>query len=332
MIKQIGAGIIGMGRIGNRHAEEIIRHPGLNLIGFFDINPKAKGPTNTYAFASLNEFLSERNLGVIHVCTPNGTHFSIAKQCLSAGKSVVIEKPVTLLHSEAEELEILAKKRSLHIFCVMQNRYSPVSVWLKEVIDNQYLGKLFSVHVDCAWNRDDRYYSSDSWHGSLDLDGGPLYTQFSHFVDMLYWLFGELTIQDARFFNHNHPNTEFEDSGSFKFETEAVKQGSFHYTTSIWDKNFKSSIQLIGEKGSIEISGQYMNEVRYCHIENYEMPTLSPAPPPNIYQGYEGSASNHVHVIHNVWETLNKKSHPNTPIHEGKMVTQAIENVYLRRK
>lgn len=332
MIKKIGAGIIGMGRIGNRHAEEIIRHPGLNLIGFFDINPKAKGPTNTCAFASLNEFLSERNLGVIHICTPNGTHFSIAKQCLSAGKSVVIEKPVTLLYSEAEELEILAKKRSLHIFCVMQNRYSPVSVWLKEVIDNQYLGKLFSVHVDCAWNRDDRYYSSDSWHGSLDLDGGPLYTQFSHFVDMLYWLFGELTIQDARFFNHNHPNTEFEDSGSFQFETEAVKQGSFHYTTSIWDKNFKSSIQLIGEKGSIEISGQYMNEVRYCHLENYEMPTLSPAPPPNIYQGYEGSASNHVHVIHNVWETLNKKSHPNTPIHEGKMVTQAIENVYLRRK
>ncbi|MCH1543763.1 MAG: Gfo/Idh/MocA family oxidoreductase [Bacteroidia bacterium] len=331
MTKQIGAGIIGMGRIGNRHAEEIIRHPGLNLIGFFDINPKAKRP-KTYAFPSISDFLNERDLVVVHVCTPNGTHFSIAKQCLSAGKSVVIEKPVTLLHSEAEELEILAKNQGLHIFCVMQNRYSPVSVWLKEVIDNQYLGKLFSVHVDCAWNRDDRYYSGDSWHGSLDLDGGPLYTQFSHFVDMLYWLFGDLTIQDARFFNHNHPNTEFEDSGSFQFETKAVKQGSFHYTTSVWDKNFKSSIQLIGEKGSIEISGQYMNEVRYCHIENYEMPTLSPAPPPNLYKGYEGSASNHVHVIHNVWETLNEKSQPNTPIHEGKMVTKAIENVYLRRK
>ena len=331
MTKQIGAGIIGMGRIGNRHAEAIIRHPGLNLIGFFDINPKAKRP-KTYAFPSISDFLNERDLVVVHVCTPNGTHFSIAKQCLSAGKSVVIEKPVTLLHSEAEELEILAKNQGLHIFCVMQNRYSPVSVWLKEVIDNQYLGKLFSVHVDCAWNRDDRYYSGDSWHGSLDLDGGPLYTQFSHFVDMLYWLFGDLTIQDARFFNHNHPNTEFEDSGSFQFETKAVKQGSFHYTTSVWDKNFKSSIQLIGEKGSIEISGQYMNEVRYCHIENYEMPTLSPAPPPNLYKGYEGSASNHVHVIHNVWETLNEKSQPNTPIHEGKMVTKAIENVYLRRK
>lgn len=331
MTKQIGAGIIGMGRIGNRHAEEIIRHPGLNLIGFFDIDPKAKRP-KTYAFPSISDFLNERDLVVVHVCTPNGTHFSIAKQCLSAGKSVVIEKPVTLLHSEAEELEILAKNQGLHIFCVMQNRYSPVSVWLKEVIDNQYLGKLFSVHVDCAWNRDDRYYSGDSWHGSLDLDGGPLYTQFSHFVDMLYWLFGDLTIQDARFFNHNHPNTEFEDSGSFQFETKAVKQGSFHYTTSVWDKNFKSSIQLIGEKGSIEISGQYMNEVRYCHIENYEMPTLSPAPPPNLYKGYEGSASNHVHVIHNVWETLNEKSQPNTPIHEGKMVTKAIENVYLRRK
>ena len=125
MTKQIGAGIIGMGRIGNRHAEEIIRHPGLNLIGFFDINPKAKRP-KTYAFPSISDFLNERDLVVVHVCTPNGTHFSIAKQCLSAGKSVVIEKPVTLLHSEAEELEILAKNQGLHIFCVMQNRYSPV--------------------------------------------------------------------------------------------------------------------------------------------------------------------------------------------------------------
>jgi UDP-N-acetyl-2-amino-2-deoxyglucuronate dehydrogenase len=117
MTKQIGAGIIGMGRIGNRHAEEIIRHPGLNLIGFFDINPKAKGP-KTYAYPSFSDFLNERDLEVVHVCTPNGTHFSIAKQCLSAGKSVVIEKPVTLLHSEAEELEILAKKSgSTHILC-----------------------------------------------------------------------------------------------------------------------------------------------------------------------------------------------------------------------
>ena len=331
MTKRRGAGIIGMGRIGNRHAEEIIRHPGLNLIGFFDSNPKAKGPETT-SFSSISDLLSEEHLEVVHVCTPNGTHFDVAKKCLTAGKNVVIEKPVTLLHSEAEELEILAKNQGLHIFCVMQNRYSPVSVWLKEIIDNQYLGKLFSVHVDCAWNRDDRYYSGDSWHGSLDLDGGPLYTQFSHFVDMLYWLFGELKIQDARFFNHNHPSTEFEDSGSFQFETDTIKQGSFHYTTSVWDKNFKSSIQLIGEKGSIEISGQYMNEVRYCHIENYEMPALSPAPPPNIYQGYEGSASNHVHVIHNVWETLNGNSQPNTPIQEGKMVTKAIENVYLKRK
>ena len=83
MTKQIGAGIIGMGRIGNRHAEEIIRHPGLNLIGFFDINPKAKGP-KTYAYPSFNDFLNERDLEVVHVCTPNGTHFSIAKHCLSA--------------------------------------------------------------------------------------------------------------------------------------------------------------------------------------------------------------------------------------------------------
>ena len=331
MTKKWGAGIIGLGRIGQRHAEEISKHPGLELVGYYDTDPTKK-LSNARCFSHIEELLADPEIHVVHVCTPNGSHYSVAKSVLNAQKHVVIEKPVTLFKSEAQDLQEIASSNQRHVFCVMQNRYSPVSTWLKGIIDDQKLGKIYSVRVDCAWNRDYRYYKKDSWHGSLELDGGPLYTQFSHFVDMLYWLFGEIHIDGARFFNHNHPNTEFEDSGVFDFHTSQFSQGSFQYTTSVWDKNYKSSIQIIGEKGSIEVSGQYMNEIQYCHIDNYTLPELEPTPPPNNYDGYQGSASNHVFVIHNVWETLSGISSPKTTIQEGKMVTETIENVYNRRK
>ena len=71
------------------------------------------------------------------------------------------------------------------VFCVMQNRYSPPSVWLKEIIDNNVLGDIFMVKLDCYWNRDDRYYKKGNWHGDAKLDGGTLFTQFSHFIDIM---------------------------------------------------------------------------------------------------------------------------------------------------
>jgi len=324
-------GIVGLGRIGTRHAEEIQAHPHARWVDAFDIE-KHKIPSHFQIHSDLNEFLANTSAEVIHVCTPNSSHFEVAHTALLHNKHVVIEKPITLQSQDAQRLNQTALIQKKHIFCVMQNRYSPVSMWLKSITEQGILGNIYSVHVNCAWNRDDRYYQPENWHGKLHLDGGPLYTQFSHFVDLIYWLFGPLEIQNQSFYNHNHShNTEFEDSGIFNFHNEMVAQGSFHYTTSVFDQNFKSSIEIIAENGTIEVSGQYMNEVQYCHIRNYALPELPPSPAPNLYRGYQGSASNHHFVIQNVIDTLNDKSKPDTPIEEGISVVQTIENVYLKR-
>lgn len=324
-------GIVGLGRIGTRHAEEIQAHPNAQWVDAYDIEPH-KIPSHFHIHSDLNEFLENTPAEIIHVCTPNSSHFDIAHSALLNNKHVVIEKPITLKSQDAQKLNQTALTQNKHIFCVMQNRYSPVSMWLKSITEQGILGKIYSVHVNCAWNRDDRYYHPENWHGKLHLDGGPLYTQFSHFVDLIYWLFGPIQIHNQSFYNHNHShNTEFEDSGIFHFHNEMLEQGSFHYTTSVFDQNFKSSIEIIAENGTVEVSGQYMNEVQYCHIRNYTLPALAPSPAPNLYPGYQGSASNHHFVIQNVIDTLNGKSKPDTPIEQGISVVETIENVYLKR-
>jgi predicted dehydrogenase len=211
----------------------------------------------------------------------------------------------------------------------MQNRFSPPSVWIKEIINKGILGEIYSVHINSFWNRDDRYYTPDSWHGKKDLDGGTLFTQFSHFIDVMYWLFGDIKniSSKIRDFNH-HDSTEFEDSGVVHFEFVKGGIGNFNFSTAIFDKNLESSMTIIAEKGSVKIGGQYMNEVEYCHIKDYTMPVLEPTNPGNDYGAYKGSAQNHHYVIENVIDVLQHNKAISTNALEGLKVVDIIERIY----
>jgi predicted dehydrogenase len=284
-------------------------------------------------FSSAEEMLKKTaEAEVVCICTPNGNHARMAEIALEHGKHVVIEKPMGMTKAECETVLYKSLQMSRKIFCVMQNRYSPTSAWLKSVVEQNLLGKIEIVQVNCYWNRDDRYYGKSKWKGTLEMDGGPLFTQFSHFMDIMYWLFGDVTDIQARFENYNHRNnTEFEDSGLVTFRFINGGMGVFNYSTSIWDKNFESSITVVGEKGSVKIGGQYMEQVDYCHIENYSMPELPPANPPNDYGPYKGSAANHHYIFENVVETLRGSSTITTNALEGLKVVDIIERIYQQR-
>ena len=108
---------------------------------------------------------------------------------------------------------------SRNVFCVMQNRYSPPSEWIKKVVQEKILGDIFMVQLNCYWNRDSRYYKKGGWKGTQDLDGGTLFTQFSHFIDIMYWLFGDIDNIKGNFADFTHQDTtDFEDSGFVSFD------------------------------------------------------------------------------------------------------------------
>jgi len=328
--------VIGQGHIGKRHAEMIRLNPESELVAVCDVLSKEQlglaDITETY-FTSIEDLLaSDLKIDVVNICTPNGYHADYAIKALQAKKHVVLEKPIALSKNDAEKILFKSLEMSHHVFSVMQNRYSPPSVWLKELADNNTLGDIYMVKLDCYWNRDDRYYKKGNWHGDAKLDGGTLFTQFSHFIDIMYWLFGDVQNIRGNFADFSHKElTDFEDSGVVTFDFINGGMGCLNYSTAVWDTNLESSITIIGSKGTVKVAGQYMNEVTYCHIKDYEMPVLAPSNPPNDYGLYKGSAQNHHYVIQNVVEKLKDKGTITTNVLEGLKVVEIIERIYAVR-
>lgn len=332
--KKIRFAVVGCGHIGKRHAEMVVRDPGAELVALCDIRPKEELGIEAYPvafFPDLTSLLqSGLDIDVINICVPNGLHAELAIQAIESGHHVVIEKPMALQVQDAERVLQTSLKYQKEVFCVMQNRYSPPSVWIKQMIDSGRLGKIYLVQLNCFWNRDERYYKPGGWHGDACLDGGTLFTQFSHFIDIMYWLFGDIQHIQARFADFNHQQlTDFEDSGLVTFEFVNGGMGCLNYSTAVWNKNMESSMLIVAENGSVKIGGQYMNEVEYCHMKDYEMPELAPTNPGNDYGPYKGSAQNHNFVIRNVVEVLQHTGAQNTTTAlEGLKIVDIIRRIY----
>jgi UDP-N-acetyl-2-amino-2-deoxyglucuronate dehydrogenase len=333
--------VVGCGHIGKRHAKMILGNPNFELVALCDIKPEEEldleNFTSAIFYNSLEALIqSEIEIDAVAIASPNGYHQGQALQALENNWHVVIEKPMALTKSGCEQIIFKALQKHKQVFCVMQNRYSPPSVWLKEVLDSRILGKVFMVQINCYWNRDDRYYKPNlktgkptTWHGTKDLDGGTLFTQFSHFIDLMYWYFGDITNINAKLndFTH-HSTTDFEDSGFVSFDFVNGGMGSLNYSTAVWDKNLESSITIIAENGSVKVGGQYMNEVEYCHIKDYIMPQLAASNPPNDYGPYKGSAANHHYIYENISNVINGKESITTNALEGMKVVEIIERIY----
>jgi len=335
--KKIKFAVIGCGHIGKRHAEMISRNEESELVALVDVKDKNELGIEKYNvpfFNSVDELLaSSLDIDVINIASPNGFHAEQAMKALDARKHIVVEKPMALNKQDAEKVIFKALHVHKQVFAVMQNRYSPPSEWIKDLVESGKLGKIFMVQLNCYWNRDDRYYKPESWHGKKDLDGGTLFTQFSHFIDIMYWLFGDITNIQGKFADHNHQHlTDFEDSGFINFDFVNGGMGCLNYSTSIWNQNLESSMTIIAEHGSIKIGGQYMDKVEVCHVKDYEMPKLAPTNPGNDYGAYKGSAANHHYVIENVVDVLKGRSAITTNALEGLKVVDIISRVYELKK
>lgn len=336
MSKKIKFAVIGCGHIGKRHAEMISRNTESELVALVDVKEPEQLGIAAYPvpfFRSVEELLAaDLEIDVVNIASPNGFHAEQALKCLDAKKHIVIEKPMALRKNDAEQVIFKALNMHRNVFAVMQNRYSPPSVWIKELVSSGQLGKIFMVQLNCYWNRDDRYYKPESWHGKKELDGGTLFTQFSHFIDIMYWLFGDIENIQAKFNDFNHKDlTDFEDSGFVSFDFVNGGMGSLNYSTSVWNQNLESSMTIVAENGSVKIGGQYMNEVEYCHIKDYEMPELAPTNPGNDYGAYKGSAANHHYVIENVVDVLKGRAPITTNALEGLKVVDIIERIYKEK-
>lgn len=321
--------IIGCGRISRKHAENIVAVGG-ELQAVCDIVPeKADALASQFgakAYYSIDDLLrNEKEIDIISVCTPNGYHAEHSIKSLQAGKHVLCEKPLCITSAAAWQMIETEKFSRRKLFVVKSTRFNPLLQDLKQLVDEGQLGEIYSFQLSCFWNRPAEYYTD--WRGRLFPDGGTLYTQFSHYIDALLWLLGDLEKATGYAANKAHQTTiEFEDTGVVAVELQGNILGTINWSVNAYKKNCEISLTVMGEKGTVILGGEYLNELKYQQLEvpyDFHTPDLLS----NNYGFYKGSMSNHKEVYESLIHALQNNS-PFISSYDGLRTVEAIEKIY----
>ncbi len=330
-MNKIRFAIIGCGKIAQRHAVHILTYG--ELVAVCDvIENKAKLLAVAYGipyFISIEDLLSASvAIDVMVICTPNGLHAQQSIFALKNGCHVLVEKPMALTSGDCKQMILAAENSGKQLFTVVQNRFNQPVIAVKRALDDEMFGKLYSIQLTCFWNRSDAYYK-DSWRGSKEMDGGILFTQFSHFIDLLYWFFGDIKSAYAISKNSAHPNViAFEDNVVAAIEFRNGIIGTINFSINSFEKNREGSLTILGEKGIAKIGGEYLNTIEYQDFQNGQLENFLDSGEANDYGQYKGSMSNHGKVYQNLAGSLQKgKPFYATPL-EGLKTVEIIERIY----
>lgn len=329
--------IVGCGSIGKRHIAVLDADEEAEIVAICDIDEnKCIELSSLYNglkyYTSYNEMLESIKCDVVNVVTPHQMHAGMSIDALKKGFNVLVEKPMALTSDDCHRMNNAAIASGKKLWVVKQNRFNVPIRLAKEVIDNNRLGKIFIVKCDVLWNRYQGYYDDSPWRGVKECEGGSLYTQASHFIDLLVWWFGDIISAQTNIETQNH-QIETEDTGLsvVKFSNNAL--GSIIWTTCVYNKNYEGSITIIGEKGTIKIGGQYLNKIEYWDVEGYPLPEgIDFSDKPNAYGKYQGTSSNHDKVINAIISQLKGRTHETVDGFEGIRSIKAIELMYKDAK
>lgn len=250
--------IVGCGFIAKKHAEAIQNIEGANLIAVCDRVPELmESYVNDYdakAYTELAEMLKDANIDIVCICTPSGTHAVLAEQVAAAKKHIILEKPIAMTLEETDRIIHATKENAVKLAVVHPNRFRPAAMKLKEIINENLLGKISHALCIVNWNRGQEYYDQADWRGTKAYDGGVLMNQAIHNLDLLLWYMGKpadvFSMEATRL-----RDIEAEDvsTGLIRFESGAL--ATVQASTTVYPKNLEESITIFGEKGTVKIGG-----------------------------------------------------------------------------
>lgn len=257
--KTYGIGIAGCGTISGTHAEAIRDTKYGKLVAAHSRNKKKLDAfCERYGgagFTDYEEFLSQPGLDVVVICTPSGTHLDYGVLAAQAGKHVIVEKPIEVTLERGRELIGSCHKNDVKLAVIYQNRFIEDVIRMKQAIDKGEPGRIFMVDASVKWFRDQDYYDSGGWRGTLDLDGGgAVINQAIHTVDLMVWFCGEVTSLHAFKGTFTHEGIEGEDNAvaALRFKDGAI--GVFRASTSVIPP-VDRKIEVHGTEGTAVLEG-----------------------------------------------------------------------------
>lgn len=265
--RKIRFGVIGCGRISGKHFEAIKQHSdNAELTAVCDVDEEVlhqiTKQLDVKGFTSFDELLKESDIDVAVLCTPSGLHPEQAINAAKAGKHVVTEKPMATRFADGKRMVRICDEQGIHLFVVKQNRLNPTLQLLKNAINKRRFGRIYMVNINVFWTRPQSYYDQAKWRGTWEFDGGALMNQASHYVDLLDWLIGPIESVHA-YTSTLERNIEVEDTGVANIKWRSGALGSVNVTMLTYPKNLEGSITILGEKGTVQVGGVAVNEIKH---------------------------------------------------------------------
>lgn len=301
--------LIGCGRIAQKHIDAIAKLESAELVAVADTNDKRASQIGKQCdvpfYKNYLEMLNDESIDVVNILTPSGLHAKNVLDIASFKKHIVVEKPMALTLNDADAMIKACDENGVKLFVVKQNRYNLPVLKLAEAVKAGRFGKPVLGTVRVRWCRDQKYYDQDDWRGTWAMDGGVFANQASHHIDLLEWLMGDVESVFAKSATHL-VNIEVEDTGVvlLKFCNGAL--GVIEATTATRPKDLEGSISILGENGSVEISGFAVNEMKvwnFKEAQEHDADVLKnySQNPPDVYGfGHQAYLQNVVDcILHN---------------------------------
>lgn len=288
--KPLRIGLIGCGRISQRHLQVIRAVTDLKLVAVCDVTEEkakhAAHETNAAVYADFETMLRREDLDVVSILTESGSHAEVGSVAARHARTIVIEKPMALTLDDADRLIEACDVNRTRLFVVKQNRYNRPVVLLRRALEVGRFGKLVMGTVRVRWCRRQDYYDLDPWRGTWKDDGGVLTNQASHHMDLLQWMMGPVESVKA-YTTTRLVDIETEDTAVAILRFTSGALGAVEATTATRPKDLEGSLSILGEKGSVVIGGFAVNKLETW---NFDPPAAEDADihnasvnPPNVY-------------------------------------------------
>ena len=255
-------GIIGFGHIGRRHSESVMNNPNMELIAVCDPKANSKDlPETVELWENYKEMIDAHSFDLMVVATPNHLHYEMVDYCLDLGIPTLAEKPLTLNTHEAKLLHLKQREKNTPLFVNYPLRFLKSINDLKESIDTT-VGSPRILSFNVLWNRNENYYESSDWKGTVSMEGGPLFNEFIHHLNLIKYLFGDVSVLGGNVFDFAHDYTEVEDTGMVILKMNGGGLGTLTYTVACPNTSFDVDMTVVGDLGCLKLSGLYFNRVQ----------------------------------------------------------------------
>jgi len=269
-------GIVGCGHIAKKHAPSLERLENARLAAVCDVKPDRTLPFkeqySAASYSSYEAFLRHAPLDAVIICTPSGLHFELGEKAAAAGKHILVEKPFVLNSCHGNQLLDACKKRGLKLGVVHPNRTKPAVVALREAIDGGWFGSITHASAVLRWNRNSEYFNSAPWRGTRLLDGGILFNQAIHNIDLFNWLAGPVTEVFAYGANRIH-SIESEDVCVCCAKLASGGLGIIEAAVTLYPRNLEETLAVFGSHGTAVLSGTTLSKIKvwkFAHLSEEE--------------------------------------------------------------